>query len=393
MSRPPAGTTRRPSAGGAYRRAAQRVFWGSDALLHLTAELARAQASRPLIVCGASVAAHPSLVPRVIEALEGSIAGVFDTARAHAPLHSVEEASLMLGDLGADSIIAIGGGSALVTARAACIRHGEQRTVAELATRQTDSGQVVSPRLMRPKLAIIAVPTTPTTAVCKAGAAVTIPGEPGRLAMYDPKTRSRSILLDPEFLGSSPAELVRDALLNAFVMAVEGLATDRSHVISDALLLHAVRRLADLLPDLGEHSITTHDRVESALVSILVGDGTDATGGGLTAALSHTIGHHCSAHNGTIDAILLPHVLELCPPPPTARALIAQALECPPTDIGPRLKEVFDSAGTPTALRAVGVRLHDADALAAEATSDFSYRRIPHPPPPAAVADVIRAAW
>lgn len=393
MGRRTAVTKQGTSEGGSYRRATQRVFWGSDALLHLRAELDRAQAARPMIVCGASVAAHPVLVPRVIDALQGSVAGVFDTARAHAPLDSVEQASSMLDDLGADSLIAIGGGSALVTARAACIRHGERRAVAELATHQTDSGQVVSPRLTRPKLAIIAVPTTPTTAVCKAGAAVTMPGTPGRLALYDPKTRSRSILLDPEFLGSSPAELVRDALLNAFVMAVEGLAVGRSHVFSDALLLHAVRRLADLLPDLAEHSLAPHDRVESALVSILVGDGTDATGGGLTAALSHTIGHHYAAHNGTIDAILLPHVLEVRPPPPFSREMIAQALECPPADIGPRLREVFDSAGAPRGLRAVGVRLGDADALATEATSDFSYRRIPHPPAPAAVADVIRAAW
>jgi len=393
MRRGTAGTTQEPSGGGAYRRTAQRVFWGPEALLHLPAELARAQAARPLIVCGASVAAHPSLVPRVIDALQGSVAGVFDTARAHAPLGSVEEASAMLDDLRADSLVAVGGGSALVTARAACIRHGERRTIAELATHQTDSGEVVSPRLMAPKLAIIAVPTTPTTAVCKAGAAVTVPGEPGRLAMYDPKTRSRSILLDPEFLGSSPAELVRDALLNAFVMAVEGLATGRSQVFSDAMLLHAVRRLADLLPDLAPPSIATHDRVESALVSILVGDGTDATGGGLTAALSHTIGHHYAAHNGTIDAILLPQVLEACPPPAASRAMIAQALECSPTEIGPRLRDVFDSAGTPRALRAVGVAFADADALAAEASNDFSYRRIPHPPAPAEVTDIIRAAW
>lgn len=393
MTRRTAATQQEASGSGTYRRAAQRIFWGSDALLHLRAELDRAQSARPLIVCGASVAAHPALVPRVIEAVQGSVAGVFDTARAHAPLDSVEQASSMLDDLGADSLIAIGGGSALVTARAACIRHGEQRTVAELATYLTDSGHVVSPRLARPKLAIIAVPTTPTTAVCKAGAAVTVPGHPGRLALFDPKARSRSILLDPEFLSSSPAELVRDALLNAFVMAVEGLAAGRSHVFSDALLLHAVRRLADLLPDLAVHSIAPHDRVESALTSILVGDGTDATGGGLTAALSHTIGHHYAAHNGAIDAILLPHVLEVRPPPPASREMIARALECRPADIGSRLKDVFDSAGAPRALRAVGVRLADADALAAEATGDFSYRRIPHPPEPAAVADVIRAAW
>jgi alcohol dehydrogenase class IV len=393
MGRGTAGTTHETTEGGDYRRPAQRVFWGTEALLHLPGELARVQSTRPLIVCGASVAAHPSLLPRVIDALQGPIAGVFDTARAHAPLDSVEQASAMLDDLGADSLVAVGGGSALVTARAACIRHGEQRTIAELATHLTNSGEVVSPRLTAPKLAIIAVPTTPTTAVCKAGAAVTVPGEPGRLAMYDPKTRSRSILLDPEFLDSSPAELVRAALLNAFVMAVEGLATDRSHVFSDAMLLHAVRRLADLLPDLAAPSIATHDRVESALVSILVGDGTDTTGGGLTAALSHTIGHHYAAHNGTIDAILLPHVLEASPPPPATRAMIAQALECSTTEIARRLRHVFDSAGTPRALRAVGVRYADADALAAEATNDFSYRRIPHPPATAAVADIIRAAW
>ena len=73
--------------------------------------------------------------------------------------------------------------------------------------------------------------------------------------------------------------------------------------------------------------------------------------------------------------------------------MIAQVLACAPSDIRPRLRQVFDSAGALRELREVGVRLTDADALAAEATRDFSYRRNPHPPPPAAIADIIRAAW
>jgi alcohol dehydrogenase class IV len=254
-------------------------------------------------------------------------------------------------------------------------------------------GQLVSPRLMRPKLPIIAVPTTPTTAVCKAGTAVTAPGHHGRLAMYDPKTRSRSILLDPEFLDSSPARLVRDALLNAFVMAVEGLATGRSHVFSDALLVHAVRRLAILLSDFAEEKAGTRDRVDAALAGILAGEGTDTTGGGLTAALSHTIGHHHNAHNGTIDAILLPHVLDAVPPTPSARSLIADGLGCRPTEVNAQLENILGSAGAPRRLREVGVRLPAADELAEEATTDFSYRRGRHHPDTTTIADVIRAAW
>jgi alcohol dehydrogenase class IV len=377
----------------AYRRTAQRVFWGADALGHLASELAREGASRPLLVCGSSVRRHPRLIPRVMQAAGGSVAGVFDGVGSHTPLASVEVARAALDETGADSLVAVGGGSALVTARAAAILHGERRPLPELATRVEADGSVVSPRLLRPKLPILAVPTTPTTAVCKAGTAVTSPGNGGRLAVFDPATRSRAILLDTEHLTSSPGSLVRNAALTAVVMAVEGLATGRSHVFSDALLVHAVRRLAALLPMLAESDPGPEHRMEAALASILVGDGTDTTGGGLTAALSHTIGHHYRAHNGTIDAILLPHVLDAVPPSPSAWARIADGLGCVPASAADRLRELLAAAGTPDRLRDVGVQPGDVDGLAAEATGDFSYRRVAGRIEPAAVADLLRQAW
>ncbi len=376
-----------------FRRSPQRVFWGPGALDQLRQELDRARASRPLVVCGASVQAHPRLIPRVIDALGGSIAGVFGAVRSHTPLASVEAAAAALDELSADSVIAVGGGSALVTARAACILQGERRSVDDLATRVDPAGEIVSPRLVQPKLPIFAVPTTPTTAVCKAGTAVTSPGRPGRLAMFDPMTRSRVILLEPEFLASSPPRLVRDAALNAFVMAVEGLATGRSHVFSDALLVHAVRQLATLLPDLAAGAASPETRVDAALASILAGDGTDTTGGGLTAALSHTIGHHHQAHNGAIDAILLPHVLDRIPPSREARTWIADGLGCAPVHMRARLEDILVASGGPRRLRNVGVQLDDVAELADEATGDFSYRRGAQQPDRATIADVIRSAW
>ena len=377
----------------AYRRAPQRVFWGRDALGHLAEELARERARRPMIICGASVRAHPRLLPRVIGAAGVPIAGIFSAVRSHTPLATVLAASAGMEHSGADGLIVVGGGSALVTARAATILHSERRPIEDLSTQVNAAGEVVSPRLLAPKLPIIAVPTTPTTAVCKAGTAVTAPGLPGRLAMFDPKTRSRSILLDHECLASSPAELVRNASLNALVMAVEGLATERSHIFSDALLVHAVRQFVHLLPDLIDQDATPQRRVDAALASILVGDGTDATGGGLTAALSHTIGHHHEVHNGIIDAILLPVVLDRTPPSAQARTRIAESVGCAPALLSTRLAALLARADVPRRLRDVGVPLDAVDRLAEEATNDFSYRQVARRLDTRVVAEILRAAW
>lgn len=281
----------------------------------------------------------------------------------------------------------------MVTARATSIVHGERRPLEELATRMSADGAVVSPRLLQPKVPIFTIPTTPSTAAGKAGTAVTVPGGYGRLAMFDPATRTKAILLDPEYLASSPAGLVRNAALNAFVMAVEGLAAGRSHVFSDALLVHALKQLTALLPQLASDRVTPQVRIDTALAAILVGDGTDTAGGGLTAALSHTIGHHYDAHNGAIDAALLPHVLERMPPATAVRALIADGLTCAPSQLGGRLREVLSCSGAPERLRDLGMRFDQIGALAGEASSDFAYRRAAHQLDTDDVADLLRAAW
>ena len=49
--------------------------------------------------------------------------------------------------------------------------------------------------------------------------------------------------------------------------------------------------------------------MRAALAALLVGSVHDLSGGGLTAALSHTLGHSVSQHNGLIDAVVLLDVL------------------------------------------------------------------------------------
>ena len=68
-------------------------------------------------------------------------------------------------------MVAVGGGSSVVTARAATILLGEGRDVRELCTRREADGRLVSPKLAAPKLPQWVVPSSPTTAYAKAGAA------------------------------------------------------------------------------------------------------------------------------------------------------------------------------------------------------------------------------
>src|SRR5947209_18843887 len=108
-----------------------RLFQGEDCLGHLALELGRLKRHRAAIVCGRSVGRGP-LIELIKAALGDRCAGVYSAVRTNSPLPSVEEAASYLHDIEADAVIAVGGGSAIVTARAASILLAENAPVREL---------------------------------------------------------------------------------------------------------------------------------------------------------------------------------------------------------------------------------------------------------------------
>ena len=102
-----------------------RVFAGDGALSNLPSAVNRAGATRPFVVCGRSVSTRTDLLERVNEALGQEPAGVFDGVQAGSPVPSVMQGAAMAREAGADLIIAVGGGSAVVTARAIIIMLAE----------------------------------------------------------------------------------------------------------------------------------------------------------------------------------------------------------------------------------------------------------------------------
>ena len=377
-----------------------RVFHGPESLGQLGRELARMNCNRAVIFCGSWMADGP-LLDRVRLALGDRCAGVYSDVLAHSPVASVEEAAEELKRLQADAVIAVGGGSVIVTARAATILAAENKPVQELCTVIDDRGCLRSPKLQAPKLPQLIVPTTPTTAIVKAGSAVFDPAEGKRLALFDPKTRAQCVFIDPELILSAPRALVAAASINTMSMAIEGLTSRSGDPIADALLMQVLRLAAQHLPDTARHDDPAV-RGDLVVAAVMCGQGTDHTAAGITTVLGHAIGARYEKDNGLVNAIVLPHVLRFNADAAAAGlAKVAAALGLPRCDAATQLQmtihtvtNIFTALGVPSRLRELGVPREDLPELGRLAMGDWFLRGNPRPVQSASeLQQIMEEAW
>ena len=380
-----------------------RVYCGADSLQNLAAELDRLDCRRAVVFCGQTLAHHADGVRLVSEALGDRCAGVFDGVKAHTPLPAMLAGVEVLRSLNADAVIAVGGGSAVVTARASSILLAEARDIGELCTQFPHGKPPVSPRLAQPKLPQFVVATTPTTAYAKAGSAVLDPARGQRLALFDPKTRAAALFIHPVLALTAPPALASGAAVQAFCMAVQGIESRSRDPLADALLLHALRVLADNLCKLAGEPHNAGTREQLMLGALLAGQGSDYAPTGMTSALAHCVGARFHLDNGITNAVLLPHAMRFNAPATADRLpLVAEALGAPACDATEMalaaatraVRNVFAQIGLPTRLRDIGVPEADLSVLAADAATDWFLHQNPRPVAGTAdILEVLRAAW
>jgi alcohol dehydrogenase class IV len=315
---------------------------------------------------------------------------------------SVVEGARMLRDARADGVVAVGGGSAVVTARASAILLAEGEDVRNLSTQRGPDGRLVSPRITKPQLPQWVVATTPTTAYAKAGSAVRDPHDGARLAMFDPKTRAQALFVDPVLSATAPPGLVMAASLNAFAMAVEALESDLDDPLAEAALRHAIEMIVELLPRHTEHPTDPDARMGLMLAALLCGQGTDHGGGGLASVLGHAIGPRAGVANGLAQAIVLPHTVRFNAIVTrhrltrVVRALGAskrEAARCTVDDAIERLGGFMMSLALPGRLRDLGIDRDVLVRVADDAMQDWFLQRNPRSVGRADILDVLEAAW
>lgn len=360
---------------------ALRVHAGPQCLRQLPRDLSRLGASRAVIVCGSTLGRAGSPLDLIRDALGERLAGVFDRTKAHSPVPSVADAADFLRSVDADAVIAVGGGSAIVTARAASILLAEAADPAQLCTTFRD-GKLTSPRLDAPKLPQIVIPTTPTTAIAKAGSALLDPETQSRLALYDPKTRAQSVFMHPALLGSAPRGLAVSASLNTLAMAIEGLMSAKGDPIADGQLMHALRLCASTLGDAASLD-EPEARERLAIAALLCGQGTDHSGAGMTTVLGHAIGSRYDIENGVVNAVVLSHAVHFnaeAAQPGLRKIADAFGLGvADPASISDRLHSLFRALDIPSGLGDLGLIRTGLPSIAEHAMGDWFLGGNPKP--------------
>jgi alcohol dehydrogenase class IV len=229
----------------------------------------RAGAKRALVICSPSVNRRTDTVRRISDTLGGVYAGVYDSIEKDSTYASVCAATWAARDASADALIAVGGGSVVVATRAVAIFLAEPGDPFLIMTQYPEGKPAYSPRLLAPKLPIINIPTTPTSAMNRAGTGLKNPDLDHRMEYFDPKTRPQAIFLDDDALLSAPPDLIRSTATTVFATNVAAMSQIDINPLAEGDRNHAFRLAHRAYPRLMAELDNPSLRIDLSLAAFL----------------------------------------------------------------------------------------------------------------------------
>ncbi len=247
-----------------------RLYCGSKAIESgLLEAVARAGAKRAFVICSPSVNRRTDVVHRIAAALGDRYAGVYDGIEKDSTFASVVAAKEAAQTANADLLIAAGGGSVVVAVRAVAIFMAEAGDPFEIMTQYPEGKPAYSPRLMAAKPPIINIPTTPNSAVNRAGTGLKNPDLDQRMEYFDPKIRPQAIFFDEDALMTAPPELIRSTATTVFAGLVGNMAQDGLNPLALADRDHAFRLAHKAYPRLVDELDEPSLRIDFCLAAFL----------------------------------------------------------------------------------------------------------------------------
>ena len=290
-----------------------RVIAGVDLIESTGFEFAKEGAERPLIVTD-GVIRETGLVDAVSAGVADGdleVAGVFDAVPQDSDTEIVASCAEAAKEAGADSFLAVGGGSVMDTAKAANVLFTHGGTVRDwegILTLPRERDGLGKPLPLAP---LGAIPTTAGTGSEASFAAVVkdrsegLKVEIGDLALYP-----RLAILDPAATATLPARIAAATGMDALTHAIEGYVSTEWNSHGDAFALQAIRMIRDNL----ERAVadTTDDEARgNMLVAANLAIQPSGSGAiGATHSMSHPCGGHYGVPHGVANAINLPWVVE-----------------------------------------------------------------------------------
>ncbi len=227
---------------------------------------------------------------------------VYSNIKPNPTIENVQSGVAAFKKAGADCIIAVGGGSAMDTAKAIgiIIENPEFADVRSL--------EGVAPT-KKHAVFTIAVPTTAgTTAEVTINYVITDVEKKRKFVCVDTNDIPEIAVVDPDMMASMPKGLTAATGMDALTHAIEGYITRGHCAISDMFHLEAIRLIAANLR--GAVQNTPEGREGMALGQYIAGMGFSNVGLGIVHSMAHGLSALYDTPHGVACAILLPVGLE-----------------------------------------------------------------------------------
>lgn len=281
-----------------------KVCAGSLALEHIPYELNMKGALRPLILTDHTLErlGFLKLLKKALADVDTS--HVFSDIYPDSSIDTVRRAVACYSSQGCDSLIAMGGGSVLDTAKGVSmvISHGGKDIYSLLGCEELPQGNPVP---------FVAVPTTSGTgSEATSVAVIAHPEKDVKLEFISGHIQPQVSILDPRMTLKLPLAITASTAMDALCHAIEAFSCRQKNPVSDGYAIAAIRLIMENLPIAVRHPSNKKARLAMANASMLAGSAFSNSMVGGVHAIGHSLGGICHIAHSDAMAILLPHVMK-----------------------------------------------------------------------------------
>jgi alcohol dehydrogenase class IV len=379
----------------------RRVHYGAGSLSRLASIVKSLGGNRVMVICGQTVASG-AMLEKVRSALGEHYVGAFTDVRAQTPLPELSRAASEVRAHGADTLVSVGGGSAIDAAKGVVLYSATNGDLLPYSIQYAAKG-MERRRLGTSPFLHIAVPTTAGSGSdVMPTAGIRDPQQGKKILFWDDRLVPDATILDPEMAVHAGARLTAASGMTAVARSIEALYSKHRNPMSTGLALHSARLLLKWLPVAVNHPGDLEARQNCQMACAMASTASLNAMASLVHPLGHIFGGRYGLQHGIAHAILLPpSIRRLLPCIGTDYNDVMDALGCPKASSSQEaadlacgaLSALLHSLPLPQSLKDVGVKHEELASIASAASREYMLSSLPIALTPADIERVLQEAW
>ena len=281
------------------------ILFGQGVIEDLAAEVKTLGGKRPLMVTDSGLMKTdiPGRIKKILKD-SGLEPAVFSDVSPNPTDRQVDAGASAFSDHGADSIVAVGGGSPLDAGKAVQIRVHHKEPFEEYDDLKGGDAKITGelPRL-------VAVPTTAGTgSEVSRSAVITVASVDRKVVLFSPRLMPEVAVCDPELTYGLPPRITAETGMDALSHNLEAYLSKGYHPMADAIAMLGICMAVDNLPVAVADGQNVKARQEMMMASSM-GATAFQKGLGVIHSLAHPLSSVAGVSHGLANAIMMPHAL------------------------------------------------------------------------------------